>query len=106
LFPYKAFLTICGLLILAMVLVLLPADFFDGGPAICLSRVLLDMECYACGMTRACMRIIHFEFREAWAFNPLAFAVFPLLAWVWVRELFYAVRKLNQYYLSRNTKSN
>jgi hypothetical protein len=75
------------LLTLALVLVLLPADFFDGGPAICLSRVLLDQDCYACGMTRACMRIIHLQFREAMEYNLLAFAVMPLLAAVWLREL-------------------
>lgn len=75
------------MLTLALVLVLLPADFFDGGPAICLSRVFFDQDCYACGMTRACMRIIHLQFREAMNYNFLAFAVMPLLAIVWLREL-------------------
>jgi hypothetical protein len=94
LFPFKATLKFCGLLILAMALVLLPADFFDGGPAICLSRVLFDVECYACGMTRACMRIIHLRFSEAMDFNPLAFAVMPLLAYMWAMEVFQSGRKI------------
>jgi len=94
LFPFKATLKFCGLLILAMVLVLLPADFFDGGPAICLSRVLFDVECYACGMTRACMRIIHFQFYEAWSFNPLSYLVMPLLSYMWAREVFQSGRKI------------
>jgi hypothetical protein len=73
--------------VLALLLILLPADFFDGGPAICLSKVLLNQECYACGMTRACMRIIHLKINDAWTFNPLAFATMPLLTFVYLREL-------------------
>jgi hypothetical protein len=94
LFPFKATLKFCGLLILAIVLVLLPADFFDGSTAICLSRVLLDMECYACGMTRACMRIIHFQFGDAWGFNPLSYLVMPLLSFMWAREVIQSGRKI------------
>jgi hypothetical protein len=87
LFPLTETLKVCGLLVLAVLLILLPADFFDGSTTICLSRVLFDIECYACGMTRACMRIIHLEFREAMDFNLLAFAVMPLLGFIWLKEL-------------------
>ena len=79
-------------------LVLLPADFFDGGPAICLSRLLLDQDCYACGMTRACMRIIHLQFREAADFNLLAFVVMPLLSYIWLRELQHSGIPLIRYF--------
>ncbi len=65
-------------------LLLLPANYFDSGDSICLSVLLLDMECYACGMTRAIMHIIHFDFIIAWEYNSIAFIVFPLLVYVWV----------------------
>ncbi len=68
-----------------IVLLVLPADFFDGGESICLSQVLFNMSCYACGMTRACMHLIHFEFEEAYAYHMLSFLVVPLLAIVWVQ---------------------
>jgi hypothetical protein len=68
-----------------IVLLILPADFFDNGEAVCLSRVLFNFECYACGLTRACMHLIHLEFEEAFAYHMLSFIVLPLLAVVWVQ---------------------
>ena len=72
------------------VLLLLPADFFDKGESICLSKMLAGMECYACGMTRAVMHFIHFEFEEAWNFNKLSFIVVPLLFPLWLKAVFEA----------------
>jgi hypothetical protein len=68
-----------------IILLVLPAGFFDGGESICLSKLLLDVECYACGMTRACMHLIHLDFEEAYAYNMLSFIVLPLLAVIWVQ---------------------
>jgi hypothetical protein len=70
-------------IIMPVILLVLPADFFDQGQSICLSILLLNQECYACGLTRALMHLIHFEFAEAYYFNILAFIVFPLLAYQW-----------------------
>jgi len=81
-----------------IVLLILPADFFDKGEAVCLSRVLFNVECYACGLTRACMHLIHFEFEEAYAYHMLSFIIFPVLAVFWVfwflkeRKLFLKMR--------------
>lgn len=75
------------MLIIPIVLFLLPADFFDNGVAICLSRVLFDFECYACGMTRGVMHFLHFEFSTAWQFNKLSFIVVPVLIGAWAYEL-------------------
>lgn len=59
-------------------LIYLPADHFDEGDSICLSVVLFDRECYACGMTRGVQHLLHFEFKEAATFNYLSFIVLPL----------------------------
>ncbi|MBK6622074.1 MAG: DUF2752 domain-containing protein [Saprospirales bacterium] len=72
-------------ILVPLVLLLLPAGYFDKGESICLSQVLFQLECYACGMTRATMHLIHLDFTEAFYYNPLAFAVFPLLAFFWAR---------------------
>ena len=61
------------------ILLFLPKDFFDSGQSVCLSVVLIDMECYACGMTRAIQHLIHFDFEQAAHYNKLSFIVFPLL---------------------------
>ncbi|OYQ41582.1 hypothetical protein CHU92_04295 [Flavobacterium cyanobacteriorum] len=75
-------------LLAPFVLLLLPADFFDKGESICLSKMIAGVECYACGMTRAIMHFIHFEFKEAWAFNKLSFIVVPLLFPLWLKAVY------------------
>lgn len=72
-------------MVIPIVLLILPSDFFDEGQSICLSVLLLNQTCYACGLTRAIMHLIHFEFVDAWYFNPLGFIVFPALAWQWLQ---------------------
>ena len=68
-----------------IVLLLLPATFFDNGRAICPSVLLLDLECPGCGITRACMHLIHFDFEGAFDYNMLSFIVFPILAYHWAK---------------------
>ena len=71
-------------IIIPVVLLLLPVDYFDTGQSVCISKLLLDLECYGCGMTRAVMHLIHFDVIGAWEFNKLVFIVLPLLMWVWL----------------------
>jgi hypothetical protein len=73
------------------VLILLPSDFFDNGESVCLSKMLAGMECYACGLTRATMHFVHFEFLKAWGFNKLSFIVVPMLFPLWLKS-FYEIR--------------
>ena len=51
-----------GLLLIPMVLLVLPADFFDSGRTVCLSVILFNKTCYGCGITRAVDHLIHLEF--------------------------------------------
>lgn len=77
------------LLALPIALWLLPANFFDDGQSVCVSRLLFDVECYACGLTRAVMHLMHFDFAEAFYYNSLVVVVLPLLIllWgIWVRQ--------------------
>lgn len=73
-----------------IVLLILPVDFFDKGESVCLSKSLAGIECYACGMTRATMHFIHFDFEAAWAFNKLSFIVVPLLFPLWLKAVYEA----------------
>jgi hypothetical protein len=70
------------------ILFFLPADFFDKGESICLSVKLAGIECYACGLTKATMHFIHFEFEQAWNFNKLSFIVVPMLSPLWVKSIY------------------
>ena len=76
-----------------VVLLLLPVNFFDTGESICLSKVLAGMECYACGMTRAIMHLIHFDFESAWNFNKLSFIVTPMLFPIWLKSVYLLLNK-------------
>ncbi len=90
-----------GLMLLALlsifglVLLWLPGSYFDEGPPMCLSVILLKRECYGCGMTRGVMHLIHFEFEQAWMYNKLAFVVFPLLVYMILWEIWRRFFKKN-----------
>ena len=71
-----------------LILFFLPSDYFDQGQSACLSVVFFDLECYGCGMTRAVMHLIHFEFFKALEFNKLVILVFPLLLLWWLKIVF------------------
>lgn len=68
-----------------IILLALPADFFDQGESICLSKVLLNMECYACGLTRSIQHLIHLEFEKSYEYHMLSFIIFPMLCIVWTQ---------------------
>ncbi|MES2779196.1 MAG: DUF2752 domain-containing protein [Bacteroidota bacterium] len=84
---YIGYAIIAVLSIVAMTLLILPADYFDYGRPMCLSVLLLDKECYGCGMTRGIQHLIHLDFENAWHFNKLSFVVLPLFAYMTVWEI-------------------
>ncbi len=71
-------------LIVPMIFIALPPNYFDNGASICVSKWLFGIECLACGMTRACMHFIHFQFEEAFAYNMMSFIAFPVIAAFWL----------------------
>ena len=86
---FRYYFTIAKLALIVItpiVLLCLPADYFDhGGISLCLSKLLFHQECPACGMTRACQHLIHFQFEEAFSYNMMSFIVLPLLGVVWIQ---------------------
>ena len=91
-FLYLRFLFWIGV---PITLLLLPKTYFDTGQSICPSIILIGKECPGCGLTRACMHLIHFDFAEAFQFNMLSFIVFPILAFAWAKWFWEDWRKLN-----------
>lgn len=76
-------IAIFSFLVLAFFYLLyLPADHFDEGESKCLSVMLLDKECYGCGMTRGVQHLLHADFDGAWHFNKLSFIVLPLAVYM------------------------
>lgn len=66
-----------------IVLWILPSDFFNDGAIICLSRLIFNIECWGCGLTRAVMHFHHFAFEEAFFYNYAVVLVYPALVWLW-----------------------
>ncbi|HEY1021406.1 MAG TPA: DUF2752 domain-containing protein [Flavisolibacter sp.] len=85
-----------GYILLPLVLLILPADYFDQGQSLCLSKLLAGIECYGCGMTRAIMHLIHLEFQAAAGFNKLCFIVFPVLSLLWAQWFWQDYKRLQQ----------
>jgi len=75
-----------------VILLILPADFFDKGRSICLSQLLFGVECFACGLTRGIMHLIHLDFENAFAYNMGSFIILPLMIVVWVQWFFKELR--------------
>ena len=67
------------LIIIPIVLLIIPANYFDSGNSICISVLFFDRECYACGMTRAIQHLIHFDFSIGYDYNKLSVIVLPFL---------------------------
>jgi hypothetical protein len=84
LFKILLFIT---LLLIPVILFILPSNFFDHGESVCISMMLFDVKCYGCGMTRAVMHFIHFDFNEAIAYNKLVILVLPLLILWWLKTI-------------------
>lgn len=75
---------------------LLPIDFFDSdSTVVCLSRLLLDRECWGCGLTRSVMHAMHADFIGAWQYNRLIVLVLPLLIAIWCKDILGFWRRLN-----------
>lgn len=67
-------------------LFLMPADYFDVGQSICISKLLFHQECYACGITKACMHLIHLDIAGAYYYNMMSFIVMPITSIMWLLE--------------------
>ncbi|MDR1341225.1 MAG: DUF2752 domain-containing protein [Prevotellaceae bacterium] len=44
-------------------------------------------DCYGCGMTRAVISAIQFDFNSACIYNKLVVIVLPLLMYIWIKTL-------------------
>jgi hypothetical protein len=84
------------------ILMLLPADFFDTGSTVCISQTLAGVECYGCGLTRATMHLLHFDFVTAWQFNKLVYIVTPLLFLFWLKAAYIVLGKTPPGFLAKH----
>lgn len=86
---------LAALLLAPIVLWILPGDFFDEtGIDICPSKLLFNIECLGCGMTRAVMHMHHLEIADAVYYNRGVLAIFPALAVIWCMWVYKSAQRL------------
>jgi hypothetical protein len=88
---YLAFLVLTP-----VILLILPANYFNDGPTLCPSMRFFQVECPGCGMTRAIMHLIHFDFDSAAYYNMWSFIVAPVFGIYWIIWTRQAIKKVQQ----------
>lgn len=43
----------------------------------CLFTLIFDINCWGCGLTRAFIELLRFDFKLAWSYNPIIFLLIP-----------------------------
>jgi hypothetical protein len=76
-----------GMLLFPVALYFIPVDCLNKQHSICLFKNLFGVECYGCGITRAVISTIQFDFVSAFHYNKLIVIIFPLLVYIWLKAL-------------------
>lgn len=95
-------LTLIGLIGLPIVLLSLPATYFDEGESICLSQTLFHQTCYGCGITRAVQHLLHGDLDIALNYNKLAAIVLPVLVFLWGQNIWLLFKKISKINTTEN----
>lgn len=100
----KILLIIGGLLFISIPLILLwlPATYFDKGKSICLSQQLFHQRCYGCGMTKAVQHLLHAEIKTAMEYNKLSLLVLPVLVFLWGQNLWFIYKNIRKLSLRKS----
>jgi hypothetical protein len=80
---------------LLFALMFVPTSFLESGHSLCLFKNLFGIECPGCGMTRALSGVLHGDFAGAFQYNKMIVAVFPLLAYLFIKAVAKELRQLS-----------
>ena len=82
--------------LIPFVVLLVPIKFVLNQNSVCIFKNFFGYECYGCGMTRAVFYASRFRFQEAIQFNKLVVIVYPLLVYLWIKNLIKVFRSLKK----------
>ena len=80
-------LKIIGIFLIPIIFYSIPLQWLENSDSIFIFKNFVGKECYGCGITRACLEIMHLNFTKAWYYNKLVVIVFPLLVLLWFKIL-------------------
>ncbi|MBN1444997.1 MAG: DUF2752 domain-containing protein [Candidatus Omnitrophica bacterium] len=81
-------------ILIPVLLFAMPVSTIEGFPSICLYKNIFGKDCPGCGMTRAVLSLLHLHFAEAFAFNRMIVIVFPLIVFLFFKNLIKNVKQL------------
>lgn len=73
--------------VLPIFLYFIPVDWLNKQHTICLFKNIFGIDCYGCGITRATLSALQFDFVNAYHYNKMIVVVFPLLIYVWFKQI-------------------
>ena len=76
-----------GILLVPVVLYFISIDWLEHRHSICLFKNITGNDCYGCGMSRAMLSALHFQFANAFKYNKLFVVVLPLIICIWIKYL-------------------
>ena len=79
---------------LPLIVFFVPVEYIEANPLPCLYKILFNQECWGCGITRACLHMLHFNINEAILFNRAVVIVFPLACILYVKEYILTLRRI------------
>lgn len=83
------------LLLIPVAIFLISLNLLSAAPDVCLVKKVIGHSCPGCGMTRSIVSFFHGNFKDAFFYNKLIVIVLPLLAFLWIRELFRLFKRLS-----------
>jgi hypothetical protein len=79
-------------------LAIIPVEFLDRLPNLCVYRGLFGVRCLGCGMTHAFCSVLHGHLAVAFGYNHLVTAAFPFFAAVATRNLIAVVNTMRSHH--------
>jgi hypothetical protein len=82
------------LILFPLFVYLIPLSSIENSHSICLFKNIFDFNCLGCGITRAILSAIHFDFDKAFQYNKLFIIVLPILCFLYLKNLSKAIIKI------------
>lgn len=75
-------------IILFLTFIIIPTSYFIDNPSNCIFRSKYNIVCPTCGVTRSFSAIMHFNFKQAFIYNPVfTIAMGPIFIFLFIQDL-------------------
>ncbi len=62
-------------------------DLLETQRSICLVKNIFGVDCWGCGITKAIIASVQFDFVRAFHYNELIVIIYPLLIYLWLKGI-------------------